>query len=86
MCDPTGRTWWTRARKRIEARSLCPDNDSKESEGLSEVRMSSGRARAVSDESGLTDALLRHIQGKLAVVLLEWVLMKPIMVRRRGAV
>jgi len=32
--------------------------------------------------SELTDALLGHIQGKFAVVVLEWVLMKPTMVRR----
>lgn len=38
-----------------------------------------GWLRAASE---LTDALLGHIQGKFTVVVLDWVLMKPTMVRR----
>jgi len=84
MCDPTGRVWWTRARNRIETPSHRPESDSNESEGRSRGRMSSDCGVLVERTNELTDAFLRHVQGKIAVVILEWVLVEPTMVRKRA--
>ena len=82
MCDPTGRTWWIRARNRIATPSHRPDNDSNESEGRSGRRTSSDCGE-LGERKKPTDALLRHVQGKITVVVLEWILMKTMAIRTR---
>jgi len=80
-CDPTGRTWWTRARNRIKTPSHRPESDSNESEG----RSGGGCHLTVecwsNEANELTNAFLRHIQRKFTVVILEWVLSEPTIIR-----